>query len=296
MKLLVTGGNGQLGQSFKEIIRQGNVEAEFIDIEELDLTDKTAVEAYFQNQKIDILINCAAYTAVDRAESEPEKAEAINVTAVENIATAAKNHNFKIIHISTDYVFDGEKKEGYVETDIPNPQSVYGKTKLKGEKTLSEKLPDAIIIRTAWLYSNYGRNFYLTMRGKALKGDKVGVVGDQTGSPTNAEDLASAIMEIILSGKWEAGTYHYSNGGKTTWYEFTREIYRMSAADPDLVSMISSSEYKSAARRPANSLLDKTKIIDTFGIEIPEWRESLRETIEKRGQTPEIREIKDGNK
>ena len=288
MKLLVTGGKGQLGQSFKEIIRQRNVEPEFIDIEELDLTEKTAVEAYFQNQKIDILINCAAYTAVDRAESEPEKAEAINVTAVENLAEAAKNHNFKIIHISTDYVFDGEKKEGYVETDIPNPQSVYGKTKLKGEKTLSEKLPDAIIIRTAWLYSNYRRNFYLTMRSKALKGDRVSIVGDQTGSPTNAEDLASAIMEIILSGIWEAGTYHYSNGGKTTWYEFTREIYRMSGADPDLVSMISSSEYNSAARRPANSLLDKTKIIDTFGIEIPEWAESLRKTIEKRGQTPEI--------
>ena len=288
MKLLVTGGKGQLGQSLREIIRQRNVEAEFIDIEELDLTDKTSLESYFQNQKPDILINCAAYTAVDRAEGEPEKAEAINVKAVENLAIAARKNNFKIIHISTDYVFDGEKKDGYVESDIPNPQTVYGLTKLKGEEKLKEILRDAIIVRTAWLYSNYGRNFFLTMRAKALKEERVNVVGDQTGSPTNADDLASTILNIILSGKWEAGTYHYSNGGKTTWYEFTREIYRLSGANPDLVSMISSMEYKSAARRPANSLLDKTKIIETFGIEIPYWKDSRRKIIEKRGQTPEI--------
>lgn len=282
-RIIVTGGNGQLGRSLKDIlVDYPELEACFIDIDNLDLTNKTQVEDYFENHKCEILINCAAYTAVDKAEAEPEKAMAINKTAVENIAKSAQKHNFKIIHISTDYVFDGQGETPYKETQSPNPQSVYGRTKMAGEETLSGLIKDAIIIRTAWLYSKYGKNFFLTMRDKAMKGEEVRVVNDQKGTPTNAMDLAKAILEIISSNNWIPGIYHYTNQGETTWCDFTKEIYRLFNSETDLVKPITSAEYPTAARRPKYSVLDKTKIIDTYGLSIPTWEKSLEELVKSK--------------
>lgn len=285
MRILITGGKGQLGQSLKQVLKnRRDIQASFIDLEELDLTDSKAVESYFQSHYCDVLVNCAAYTAVDRAEEEPERAESINVTGTENIALASKRHGFRIIHISTDYVFDGESQIPYRESDPTAPQSVYGRTKLEGENRLFTHNPQSIVIRTAWLYSLYGRNFFLTMRERALRGEAVRVVDDQTGTPTYAEDLAETILKIADSSEWLPGIYNYSNKGITTWYDFTREIYRLHGADPDvLVSRIKTEELNCAARRPKYSLLDKTKIKETFNINVPSWEESLAKTVKENG-------------
>lgn len=279
MQLLITGGDGQLGKSLElQLKNHCNFQASFIDIEDLDLTDKEAVDSYFRNHSCDILINCAAYTAVDKAETEPEIAKAVNAGVVRNIADAAIRNNFKVIHLSTDYVFDGNSVKAYTEEDITNPQSVYGKTKLEGEKILRELLPESsLIIRTAWLYSQFGKNFYLTMKNKAIENEKVKVVDDQTGTPTNANDLARTILKIAGSDEWKPGVYHFSNLGSTTWYDFTREIYRLHGADPDLVNRIKTSELNSLAKRPKCSLLDKTKIMEAFHLNIPNWKDSLRQ-------------------
>lgn len=282
MKVIVTGGKGQLGRSIKDVFDASGEKHSilFIDKEELDLTDTAQTESFFKGHQADLLINCAAYTAVDQAETDIECAERMNSHAVENLANAAAVNGFRIIHISTDYVFDGQSTKPYRETDTTNPQTVYGATKLKGEKILQYIDPQSIIIRTAWLYSPYGKNFYLTMKNRAEKGLPVNVVADQRGTPTNAHDLANAIFKIAENEKWEPGIFHFSNEGECTWYDFTIEIYRSLDADESLVSPISSDEYKCAAKRPQYSVLDKEKIKSTYKLKIPEWQESLRKMTE----------------
>lgn len=287
MKILVTGGRGQLGQALRnETAHSGQIQnigltVSFLDHETLDLTDKVKVEDYFASNVFDVVINCAAYTNVDKAETDREGAIRGNVEIVENIASIARKMGTRLIHISTDYVFDGRSMEPYKESDPTNPQSVYGKTKLEGEKRLMDECPDAVIVRTAWLYSSYGRNFYLTMRNKALAGESVRVVNDQTGCPTLADDLASTLLKIATVKEWKPGVYHYSNEGTpTTWHEFTKEIYHLHGADSEAVKPISAEEYGAPAPRPKYSVLDTNKIKEAFGIEIPEWKESLKKTVE----------------
>lgn len=274
--VVVTGGDGQLGRTLKDVLgKDPRLEPLFIDKAELDICEKADVERYFESNKADIIINCAAYTAVDKAEEETESAHKINCEGVLNLALAAKRHGIRMVQISTDYVFSGDKGEPYKETDETKPATVYGKTKREGEEKLLEHLPDAIIIRTSWLYSRYGKNFMLTMRERALGGREARVVNDQTGAPTNAMDLAKVLLEIIVSKNWEPGIYHYSNGGCTSWFDFARKIYAKYGADPNLVTPVSTEEYGAKAKRPLNSCLDTTKIKETFKIEIPDWEDSL---------------------
>lgn len=275
--LLVTGANGQLGRCLKDALaNQKEISATFIDINDLDLTESEAVNRYFENKQLDILINCAAYTAVDSAEIEADTAMSINRNAVANIAKAGADNGFRVIHISTDYVFDGEKGEPYTENDTTNPLTVYGQSKSDGEKILQRLLPESIIIRTAWLYSRYGKNFFLTMKRKALNKEDAKVVDDQKGTPTNADDLANTIIKIIKFPEWIPGIYHYTNQGSTTWFDFTKEIYRLFNADSEKVTPIKTDDLDCLAKRPKNSTLDKQKIKDTFNITIPDWKESLR--------------------
>lgn len=266
-----------MGTCLRDAVTSGQgIDALFIDKDTLDLLEVDAVNRFLAANPCDVLVNCAAFTAVDKAEEEREAAFSINSNVVGTLAQASRRFGFRIIHISTDYVFDGKGSEPYIETDTPNPQTQYGLSKLSGERLLQSINPEAIIIRTAWLYSNYGKNFFLTMLGKAKAGEMVRVVDDQRGTPTYAGDLATAIMQIIEGGKWIPGTYHFTNGGETTWYGFTREIYRNAGADERLVVPIPSNEFPTAARRPAYSVLDKTKIRCTFGIEVQDWKESLK--------------------
>lgn len=261
MKLIVSGGNGQLGRSLRDLIAEDypTVEALFMDIEDLDITYSEAVDKFLSTRSADWFVNCAAYTAVDKAESEPEKAYAINAGAVKNIAEAAAANGMRVLHISTDYVFDGESTMPYKETDAPNPQSVYGKTKLEGERILTDLLPSSVIVRTAWLYSKYGKNFYLTMAAKAANKEKVRVINDQYGCPTHAAALAKAVMRLIEVNA-PGGIYHFVGKEPMTWYEFTRKIYSECGADPDLVSPITTADYPTPARRPRFSVLDTSKI------------------------------------
>lgn len=289
-KVVITGGNGQLGLSIRTLIaRYPQLEAQFADLDELDITDRRRTEAYFNSRPCDVLINCAAFTNVDLAESHPEEAFRANAEGVCNLASAASVHGFRIVHISTDYVFDGTGTVAYKETDCPSPRSVYGRTKAEGENFLRKLHPEAVIIRTSWLYSEFGHNFFLTMRQRALSGLPVSVVEDQIGSPTLASDLAGAILTVITHKNWIPGIYHYSGEGETTWYGFARRIYESCGAPASLVTPVSTSEYiktagqtedasgtkKIIAPRPAFSLLDKTKIKKTFGVEITRWEESM---------------------
>lgn len=265
-KLVITGGNGQLGRSIRDsIIKYPNLKGVFIDVETLDLTDANAVKEYFESNPFDFVVNCAAYTAVDKAETDAGAAEAINVRAVRNIAIAAVKNGFRVMHISTDYVFDGESSTPYKETDTTNPQTVYGQTKLQGERELIRHAPESMVIRTAWLYSNYGKNFFLTMKAKALAGEKVRVVADQRGCPTEASSLADVILRVIAEDKWHPGIYHFTGREEMSWYDFTRDIYKMVGADPELVSAITTSEFPALAKRPKYSVLDNTKIRNLLG-------------------------------
>lgn len=274
--ILVTGANGQLGSELRKIGFSALDEVFFTDVAELDITDYTAVEQFVRKNEIDTIINCAAYTAVDRAEEEPEIAAKINTEAVANLAKAAVKEDCLLIHISTDYVFDGTGKEPYSEKDKPCPFSVYGKTKLAGETAILKSGCFHIIIRTAWLYSTFGNNFVKTILRLAGERPEIAVVADQLGTPTYAEDLAAAIVDIMCNeGRIEhEGIYHYSNEGICSWYEFATEIVRLSGKDCKVKS-VTTAEYPSKTRRPAYSVLDKTKIKRTFGIQIPDWKEAL---------------------
>lgn len=275
--ILITGANGQLGNELKRI-QDLNLQFStfFTDVDNLDITNFDAIDNFILTNKIEIIINCAAFTNVDLAEDNEEICRKINTEAVENLAKAALKHNAKIVHISTDYVFDGHKNSPYIETDTTNPQSIYGATKAEGERLLQAILPnDSIIIRTAWLYSAFGKNFVKTMLSLGRTKDTLNVVNDQTGTPTHAKDLANAIYTIISHKSWTPGIYHYSNEGICTWYDFTRKIHQLAGITSCKVQPITTAEYPVKAKRPKYSVLDKTKIKDTFNLTIPKWEDSL---------------------
>jgi dTDP-4-dehydrorhamnose reductase len=288
MRILVTGKNGQLGRSIQKIVNtdtkignnQSPNEYIFVGKEDLDLSSESSISHYFNNNKFDIIINCAAYTQVDRAEQESELANQINHLAVKQLASIASNQQARLIHISTDYVFDGESGKPYTETDTPNPINAYGRTKLAGEKTLQALMPiNAIIIRTSWLYSEYGNNFVKTMLRLGRERDELSVVNDQMGSPTYAADLADAILEIIRHNKFrDAGQttqiYNYSNEGEISWYEFAKEIFKIEKIGCE-VNPVTSQQYPTPAKRLRNTLMNKDKIVEIFNIKIFNWKSSL---------------------
>ena len=275
--ILVTGGNGQLGSELKEIApNHQDYNFLFTDVKDLDITNHTTVAAFIESNNITVIINCAAYTAVDKAESEPELSDAINHLSVANFAQIAKDKNIKLIHISTDYVFDGTNYKPYEETDIPNPKSVYGKTKLDGELAMQQiNPPNSIIIRTSWVYSKFGNNFVKTMLRLAETRDEISVVADQIGSPTNARDLAKTILTILHKIKNESvEVYHYSNKGVCSWYDFAKAIFEIKNITLK-VNPIVSKQYPTPAKRPFYSLMKAEKIRLEFNIEVPYWRDSL---------------------
>ncbi len=281
-KILITGANGQLGKSLERILAtRPDIETTFTDVENLDLTDREAVENAITTGGYDFIINCAAYTAVDRAESEEVAAARINTEAVGNIARAARAARVKVIHVSTDYVFSGNHHRPYDELDEPYPTSVYGRTKLEGEGMLTSFCPDAVIIRTAWLYSEYGNNFVKTILKKGKELGALSVVCDQIGTPTYAGDLAEAITAILDSDNWTPGVYHFTDEGVASWYDFAIEILNLGGEPQVKVSPCATKDYPTPATRPSYSVLDKTKIKRTFGISIPYWKDSLRKCISR---------------
>ncbi len=279
--ILVTGANGQLGSEIRKNGFSILDDVFYTDMEELDITNYTAVEKFVQLHEIDTIINCAAYTAVDRAEEEPEKAAKINVLAVANLANIAAKEDCLLIHISTDYVFDGIANKPYTEKDKPTPISVYGKTKLAGEQEILKSDCLYIIIRTAWLYSSFGHNFVKTILRLADEKEEISVINDQMGSPTYAADLANVIATIMENDERVEykGIYHFSNEGICSWYDFATEIVSLSGKTCR-VNPITTAEYPSHTPRPAWSVLDKTKIRQIFGVDIPEWKFSLRRMLE----------------
>lgn len=281
--LLVTGANGQLGNEMRNVTARNNAPFNtfFTDVDTLDITDAHAVNSFVEKNKIDVIVNCAAYTAVDRAEDDMVLCAKLNIEAVTNLASAARNYGAKIVHISTDYVYDGYNYHPYEEFEETNPKSVYGRTKLDGEKELLKYAPDdSIIVRTAWLYSPYGKNFVKTMLSLGQSRDTLSVVCDQIGTPTAAADLAEAIYAIITFPEWKPGIYHFSNEGAISWYDFTKAIHRIAGIKNCNVVPIKSKDYPTRATRPFYSVLDKSKIKQTFGITIPYWEESLERCIE----------------
>lgn len=281
MKIMITGSNGQLGNEMQVLAKNSCHTFVYTDIKELDITDKEAVEKFIEKEKPDFLVNCAAYTDVNKAESDLELANKINAIAPLNLALGCKKNNCKLIHVSTDYVFDGNNYLPYKETDATNPQSAYGRTKLLGEQNIQNTLEDYIIIRTAWLYSSFGKNFVKTMVNLGKSREEISVVFDQIGSPTYANDLAKVIMQIINltsenKDNFKAGIYHFSNQGVCSWYDFTVEIFKIFDINCK-VKAIETYEYPTPATRPHYSVLNKKKIEKTFDFKVPFWRDSLLE-------------------
>ena len=276
MRVLITGANGQLGNEMRRLGAVSPNEYLFTDVAELDITDKAAVAEFVKSNNVEIIVNCAAYTNVDKAEDDEATAELINATAVRNLAEAVKAVDGTLFHVSTDYVFGSEGNTPRTEDMPTNPLGVYGKTKLHGEQAIAEVGAKAIIIRTAWLYSEFGNNFLKTMLRLTAEKESLNVVFDQVGSPTYAGDLALAIFSIIEGEVYAGneGVYHFSNEGVCSWYDFATEI--AAAAGHECVVMpCHSNEFPSKVTRPPFSVLDKTKIKTTFGIEIPHWRDSM---------------------
>lgn len=283
--ILITGANGQLGSEIKKLSPLfSSFSFFFTDIEQLDLLNKLNIKEFITANQIDYVINCAAYTAVDRAEDEPLACMAINRDAVRNLAEAAKDQA-KVIHVSTDYVFEGKGNTPLKETDPVNPQSVYGKTKLEGEQALMEILPESIIVRTSWLYSEFGNNFVKTMLCLGKKKSSLNVVNDQIGSPTCACALARALLNILTFSekekKFSSGIYHYSNEGQCSWYDFCLKIFEYAEITDCAVYPVPTSGYPTKAVRPLYSVFDNTKIKNTFGLKIPQWEESLKKCIKR---------------
>lgn len=280
MNILVTGSNGQLGHSIRDIASGSANRYIFTDVAELDITDRKAINSMMQKENISVVINCAAYTNVDKAEDDFDTANLINNTAVGNLAMSCKEYGATLVHVSTDYVFDGSSNIPYTE-DMPlAPLGVYGVTKLHGEQSVLRAGCDYVIIRTSWLYSEYGKNFVKTMMMLTEERETLNVVFDQAGTPTYAGDLARTIYYIVESGKYTAnhGIYHYSNEGVCSWYDFAREISELARTECD-IRPCHSNEFPSKVNRPHYSVLDKTKIKATFGLAIPYWKDSLRVCI-----------------
>jgi dTDP-4-dehydrorhamnose reductase len=276
--ILITGANGQLGSELKELApKYEQYQFLFTDVEMLDICDHQAVAAFIELNKITTIINCAAYTAVDKAEEQAELANKINHLAVANFAKIAKEKNIQLVHISTDYVFDGTNHKPYTESDTPNPQSVYGQTKLDGELAMKQINPqNSVIIRTSWVYSKFGNNFVKTMLRLGNERTQLSVVADQIGTPTHAADLAKAILTILPKIKNEAvEIFHYSNEGVCSWYDFAKAIFEISEIDLK-VTPIESKEYPTPAERPFYSVLNKSKIKEVYGLNISFWKDSLK--------------------
>jgi dTDP-4-dehydrorhamnose reductase len=280
--IFITGANGQLGSEFRKVAPGcDDYQFTFTDIGELDILDNDAVSQFLAVHSFDCIINCAGYTAVDKAETEREKAMEVNAAAVKNLAAAANEHRALLVHISTDYVFDGHNHRPYLETDRENPLSWYGVTKLEGERQVLMHAGKALIIRTSWLYSSFGANFLKTILQKGSQQEELRVVCDQTGTPTWAADLAGAILHMLpLYRIPEKRIYNYANEGVCSWYDFAKEIAEMAGIGCRIVP-IPTSAWPTAARRPFYSVLDKGKIKRDFGIEIPYWKTSLKRCLEE---------------
>lgn len=282
-KILITGGNGQLGSELRLLSKvYTQFEWIFTDYQELDLCNLEKLETELTKINPQIIINCAAHTAVDKAESEFELSDVLNHKSVVVLAKWSNVNDCQLIHVSTDYVFDGTASIALTETAQPNPINVYGVTKLAGEKACIKYNPDSIIIRTSWVYSSFGANFVKTMSRLMQERDSLNVVNDQIGSPTYAADLAQAIMTILTHDNWQAGIYHFSNEGEVSWYEFALAIQEIGGFDCE-INGIPSSAYPTPAKRPQYSLLDKSKIKNTFGVVVPDYRDSLRKCMELLG-------------
>jgi dTDP-4-dehydrorhamnose reductase len=283
-KILVTGANGQLGQSLQDISdRYIDFDFRFTDVDELDLLDARAVEQYLTKNQPHAIINCAAYTAVDQAESDEHNAKRLNAEVPEMLGRLAAEQGVRLVHISTDYVFNGKANIPYQESDPAKPVTAYGRTKLEGEERLQNALPDALILRTSWLYSPYGKNFLKTMLRLGSQKEQLRVVHDQVGSPTWAGDLAAGIMHALSLWKaenaWKGGLFHFSNQGVCSWYDFAWQIMQENLLDCD-VRPVTSDEFPTPATRPAYSVLSKEKFEYTFAYKIPHWQESLFECLQ----------------
>ncbi len=290
INILISGANGQLGHEMRNVLAGDHrfnaiyTDVAGDDITMLDITDEAAVERMVVDNAVGIIVNCVAYTAVDAAEDNEQVAARLNAYAVGILAHVAKRHGARVVHVSTDYVFDGQGCIPYTEEMGTCPQSAYGRTKLDGEHQLINTLgDDAVILRTAWLYSPYGKNFVKTMLALGKDKPALKVVFDQVGSPTCARDLARAIVTVITANEWHPGIYHYSNEGVISWYDFTKAIHRLAGITTCDVQPCHSDEFPAKAHRPAYSVLDKTKFKATFGVQVPYWLDSLKETLAELG-------------
>ncbi|MBY0065695.1 dTDP-4-dehydrorhamnose reductase [Empedobacter falsenii] len=278
-RILVTGANGQLGQSILEQSKNyKEIECFFVTRNELDITNEELINHYFENKSFDFVVNCAAYTAVDKAEDDQENAYLVNAKATEFLAKITNQKGIPFIHVSTDYVFDGTEAQPRLETDQTNPIGVYGQTKLDGENLALENNPKTIILRTAWVYSRFGNNFVKTMLRLFNDKDSISVVADQIGSPTNAIDLADAILTIISNDDLTYGIFNYSNEGECSWFGFAQKIKEFSNSTIE-INPVPTSAYPTKAKRPAYSLLDKSKIKEVYQFNIPTWEDSLKEEL-----------------
>ena len=281
MVILITGANGQLGNEMRRVSAQSSNRYIFTDVAELDITDREAVLAYVEAEKVEVIVNCAAYTNVEKAEEDYERADLLNNRAVENLALAARAVGATMIHVSTDYVFQGDRNVPCREDWPTHPLGVYGQTKLAGEQSLQRVGCRYLIFRTAWLYSAFGKNFVKTMQNLTATKDSLKVVFDQVGTPTYAGDLAALIYHIIENDQLDKqGIYHYSNEGVCSWYDFAKEICALSGNVCD-IQPCHSDEFPSKVQRPHFSVLDKTKVKETFGITVPYWKDSLVKCIEE---------------
>ena len=275
--VLVTGASGQLGKCLQKIAENDHsIDWLFMDSSEIDITSKCDISMCFGSKQIDYCINCAAYTNVEKAESEKEKAFSINAEAVKNLAEICKAHKTILIHISTDYVFDGKGNTKYKEEDITNPINVYGASKLKGEEYIKEIIGYYFIIRTSWLYSEYGHNFYKTILNKASEKSALNITTTQKGTPTNANHLAELLIKIMKEESVQYGLYNFSNAGETSWYDFAKEILKVSGNSDEII-LNKDNSYKTIAARPEYSVLDKSKLKYNFQIEVSSWQDALLE-------------------
>ncbi len=283
--VLVTGAKGQLGSEIQALSAEYNNRFFFTDRDSLNIANKEEIKDFVSINSINVIINCAAYTAVDKAEENEVNADAINHLAVKYLAEIAKEKNIKLVHVSTDYVFDGTHFKPYSENDRTNPSGVYGRTKLDGEKVMQKINPNSsIIIRTSWVYSLFGDNFVKTMLRLGKERDKLGVISDQVGTPTYARDLAKSILNILPKIENEnVEIYNYSNEGVLSWYDFAKEIMKMAKLDC-IINPIETKEYPTPATRPHYSLLNKAKIKETFEVDIPYWKDSLNECLKVMGE------------
>jgi len=277
--ILVTGSHGQLGNEMQQAAnRYPSFQYIYTDVEELDICDKNALQAFVKDNKVNIIVNCAAYTAVDKAEDDVELCYRINRDAVRNIGEVAQENKVKVVHVSTDYVFDGTNHLPYTE-DLPVcPATIYGKSKLEGEQALMESGDQVVILRTAWLYSSFGNNFVKTMMKLGTERDALNVIFDQIGTPTYAADLADTILTLLSHETFVPGIYHFSDEGVCSWYDFTKSIHRIAGITCD-VRPIETKDYPARTPRPNYSVLNKAKIKSTYGINIPHWEESLEKCI-----------------